>query len=95
MNVKTFKGVKMARPLTKDRVTFTVNSELCKQLDIYSKRFGISKSSLIESFIRDFIEASDKLFSTSENLPDAISKMMQNLSKQIDDLKDLKEGLRR
>lgn len=95
MNVKTFEGVRMARPLTKDRVTFTVNSELNKQLDLYSKRFGISKSSIIENFIRDFVNASDKLFSTAENLPDAISTLMQDLSKQIQELKELKEGTRR
>ena len=50
---------------------------------------------MVFNFIKDFVNASDKLFSTSENLPDAISEMMQNLSKQIDELKDLKEGLRR
>ena len=85
----------MARPLTKTRLNFTIDTRLAKELDIHSKRMGVSKSSLIENFIREFVDASDKLFSTAENLPDAINQMMQNLSKQIQELKDLKEGIRR
>ena len=81
------------RTKSKGRFTYTIDKEIEHKFDTYSKKMGMSKSAAIEGFLREFIDSTDKLFSASYNLPDALGLMFKDLGKQIQELKSSVEVL--
>lgn len=84
----------MARPKTKDRVTFTIDSKIIKDFERLTKALNVSKSFFIENILKESIEASSSLFSTNDTLASAVvmlSKELNEVKKFISE-RDLNEG---
>lgn len=78
----------MARELTKNRVTFTIDKKVDEDLSRFVKSINMSKSAFVEHLIKDSLVTTVQLFSSNETLSEAIVI----LSNQIQQIKELMQS---
>lgn len=75
----------MARPITKERVTLTIDKNVVLEMSKFAKILGTTKSGFIETLIKEALVTTNQLFNTSDSLAEAVVI----LSKQLKEVNDL------
>ena len=75
----------MAREITKNRVTFTIDKKVDEDLTKFCKSINMSKSAFVEHLIKDSLVTTIQLFSSNETLSEAIV-ILSNQIQQIQQL---------